>query len=114
MPSSAAIAISRLFLLIVQVLATPGPYPMVVLPSNDSYWVDGTDDTLLASADADDADDADDDARPIVHGGCGCCGEEGAQFRLEADEMATCYRKHFVGRVRLVFTQRPHQLASLQ
>ena len=65
-----------------QILDKPGPYPMVVLPSNRGYWIDGTEHTLPYDTDGN-------PLIPEINHGC----------RLEVDETSKCYRQHFLGKV---------------
>ncbi|CAG0895857.1 unnamed protein product [Cyprideis torosa] len=67
-----------------EVLARPGPYPMVVLPPQGGYWVDGCDhDTSF-----------DPHGNPIIPHSM-----EKPKFEtIERDEVARAYRKFFYGR----------------
>ncbi|XP_035697160.1 rap1 GTPase-activating protein 1-like isoform X2 [Branchiostoma floridae] len=72
--------------LLQQVIKGEGPYPMIVAPANGRYWVDGNDpDTLTDSQ-----------GRPILPS----CP---AKYKLEADDTAKCYRRHFLGKEHMNF-----------
>ncbi|KAI8500500.1 Rap1 GTPase-activating protein 1 [Branchiostoma belcheri] len=72
--------------LLQQVIKGEGPYPMIVAPANGRYWVDGNDpDTLTDSQ-----------GRPILPS----CP---AKYKLESDDTAKCYRRHFLGKEHMNF-----------
>ncbi|CAH1239895.1 RAP1GAP [Branchiostoma lanceolatum] len=72
--------------LLQQVIKGEGPYPMIVAPTSGRYWVDGNDpDTLTDSQ-----------GRPILPS----CP---AKYKLEADDTAKCYRRHFLGKEHMNF-----------
>lgn len=73
-----------------QVLSKGAPYPTIVMPPNDGYWIDGVnasyvhlhDDEFLPSSSALDSVQ---------------------RYKLELDETSRFYRKHFYGKVRKFF-----------
>lgn len=66
-------------------LKKPGPYPMIVLPPGGGYWQDGSEHECQL----------DSDGNPIIPQ------TSPSKVKLETDETAQCYRKHFLGKVRV-------------
>lgn len=64
-----------------EMLNNEGPYPMIVLPKTGSiYWADGVD--------LDSSTDSADSVSP-----------SNEKFKFEFNEVAKCYRRHFLGKV---------------
>ncbi|XP_064611477.1 rap1 GTPase-activating protein 1-like isoform X3 [Liolophura sinensis] len=68
--------------LVEEVLKKPGPYPMIVLPPGGGYWQDGSEHECQL----------DSDGNPIIPQ------TSPSKVKLETDETAQCYRKHFLGK----------------
>lgn len=66
-----------------QILKKSGPYPMIILPPNGGYWVDGMDHDCSF----------DNQGNPILP-------QPNWKCKFETGETAKCYRRFFVGRVR--------------
>lgn len=62
-------------------LAKPGPYPMIVLPTNGRYWIDGTDHECSF----------DSRGNPVLP-------LSAWRAKFETDDTAKCYRRFFIGR----------------
>ncbi|XP_063702112.1 rap1 GTPase-activating protein 1 isoform X2 [Culicoides brevitarsis] len=67
--------------LLEEALAKPGPYPMIVLPANGGYWLDGTDHECAFDA----------RGNPVLP-------NSAWRAKFETDDTAKCYRRFFVGR----------------
>ena len=71
-----------------QILKGPGPYPTVVLPKDGGYWLDGQgDESLLDNCTA-----------PSMH--LPNMSNLQNKNKMEVDETAKLYRRHFLGKVR--------------
>lgn len=62
---------------------------MIVLPECGGYWIDGVQHDVPLNA----------DGNPVLPSTC--CGN----YKLEADDTAKCYRRHFLGKVRIYFIE---------
>lgn len=67
--------------LLEDVLSKSGPYPMIVLPLNGGYWVDGTDHECAF----------DSRGNPVLP-------QAAWRGKFETDDTAKCYRRFYVGR----------------
>jgi RAP1 GTPase activating protein 1 len=68
-----------------EVLGRGRPYPQIVLPSNNGYWMDGVSSCTVSI-----------DDEMIV--GQSQSNNSCARFKLETDDTSHCYRRHFIGR----------------
>ncbi|KAK2148696.1 hypothetical protein LSH36_487g05001 [Paralvinella palmiformis] len=64
-----------------EILDKPGPYPMIVLPISQGYWIDGTEHSLLYDTD-----------------GNVMLPDYNNAYQLEVDDTQKCYRQHFLGK----------------
>lgn len=69
-------------MLLKEMLSKPGPYPVVVLPPSGGYWLDGF---TVEKEDVDTSPPA-------------SLTSSSTKYKLEVDETAKCYRRHFSGK----------------
>ncbi|XP_021372625.1 rap1 GTPase-activating protein 1-like isoform X3 [Mizuhopecten yessoensis] len=79
-PSVTPSELKKSFETVEEVLKRPGPYPMVLQPSNGGYWIEGCQTC---------------DSRRSLENGINNCAVD---CRIEYDETAHCYRQYFLGR----------------
>lgn len=79
-----------------EILKKSGPYPMIILPPNGGYWVDGMDHDCPF----------DNQGNPILP-------QHNWKSKFEVDETAKCYRRFFIGREHFNFFSTDDNLGPL-
>ena len=117
-----------------QMLQQPGPYPNVVIPPDGGYWVDGVDNGCVPPSNGSPrrvVTPASHRGTPVhtpahtpvhtpihtpTHAPPQMFGETSTRtYQMERDETAQAYRKHFLGKVRIIihFTSSFHSWKTL-
>ncbi len=88
--------VSYMFLCGVKLLQKKGPYPMVVQPPDLGYWLDGGEVSPSAT------DVMCQDSVTMATRDSNMSSQQ--EYKLEMDETAKCYRRHFLGKVNSMLT----------